>query len=113
MPHHGKRVHVWVASTEGIVAASTAPTKVQVAVPTGSSYSLIGTDDGFGFGYIVEFIESGELNASDQGIQIEVSVHVPATTDLPVKVDLTTPSNDLLEWQTGATNGWVVATTDL
>jgi hypothetical protein len=110
---NGRRLHVWVASTEAIFPASSAPTRVQIAVPSGASRHLIGTDDGFGFGYDVEFIESDELAATDQGVQIAVSVFVPASRPLPVKVDLTTPTNQLLEWQTGATNDWIVATTQL
>lgn len=110
---NGRQLNIWVASVDGIWGASREPTRVEIAVPRGAVYYLIGTDEGFGHGYDVEFVEHEELTATAERTQIEVSVHVPAARDLPVKVDLMTPENDLLEWETGVTNDWIVATTEL
>ena len=104
----GKRAHVYVSSTEAINQAVTDPTKVRITVPEGVSTELIRTDEGFGdLGYEVRFDRSADLRATDRGVQVEVEVYVPATLDLPVKVEFTDGQDTVLARKTGATNGWV------
>ena len=104
----GKRAHVYVSSYEEILTAVTGATKVRIAVPDGVSTKLISTDEGFaGLGYDVLFEESDRLAVTNAGIQIRVSVRVPADEVLPVKLKVTDGNEEVLEVNTGVTGDWV------
>ena len=104
----GKRVHVYVSSHEEILTTVSGPTKVRITVPVGVSTELISTDEGFaGQGYEVEFAESENLDATYMGVQIRVSVRVPAAVELPVKVKVTDGDDSGLNRDIGTTNAWV------
>ncbi len=104
----GKRVHVYVSSHEEILTTVSGPTEVRITVPVGVSTELISTDEGFaGQGYEVEFAESENLDATDMGVQIRVSVRVPAAVELPVKVKVTDGDDNRLNGDIGTTNAWV------
>ena len=84
------------------------PTEVRITVPVGVSTELISTDEGFaGQGYEVEFAESENLDATYMGVQIGVSVRVPAAVELPVKVKVTDGDDRGLNRDIGTTNAWV------
>jgi hypothetical protein len=82
-------------------------------VPTGISHELISTDNGFGQGYVVEFAESDDLQANNGNIQITVDVMVPASAELPIKVEITDRQDNLLKRKTGETNDHIVVATRL
>ena len=108
----GKRTHIWVASYEEINTAATGPTDVRITVPRGVSTELIRTDDGFGgHGETVSFHQSNDLRVTDRGIQIVVDVYVPATSTLPIRVEVTDRDDNLIERATGPTNQWVTVRT--
>ena len=104
----GKRVHVYVASLDEILTTVTGPTDVLITVPTGVRTELISTDEGFnGLGYDVRFAESDDLDVTNTGIKVRVSVRVPASVELPVRVKVTDRRDDLLNREFGTTNSWV------
>ena len=111
----GKRVNIWVSSPNEILEAVTGPTVVKIAVPTGVGYELISTDDGFGFkpAYEVKFVESDRLVVTNLGIEIKVSVQVPARTLLPVLVEVVDGGGTLLASSTGVTNAVIVTRTEI
>ena len=111
----GKRANVWVSSPERILRTVTGPTVVKIAVPVGVGYELIATDDGFGFdpAYEVRFVESDRLAVTNLGIEIKVTVQVPANIDLPVLVEVVDRGGNLLASSTGVTNAVIVTRTQL
>jgi len=109
----GKRAHVYVSSLDSILVSATGPTDVVITVPNGVATDLIGTDDGFGYGYNVRFEESGGLKTTNRGIQIEVEVEVPATDELPVLLEVTDGQNVVLAHKRGETNEEVLVRTTL
>jgi hypothetical protein len=109
----GKQAHVWIASVEGAEAAISGPTTVRIAVPMGVSTNLVWTDDGFGHGYAVEFVESDDLRLTNGTIEIEASVYVPGAAMRPILVEVTNQLDEVLESGVGGTNDWIVARTQL
>ena len=107
----GQRAHVWVSGVEGIQESVTGPTRVKISVPKGVDHELIMTDEGFGRGYDVRFVEDDDQRVTPRGIQIRVEVYVPAEDDIPVRVELTDRNDALLDQTTGATNQWLTAKT--
>lgn len=105
----GKRAHVWVSSPMEILDVVSGPTKVVIAVPEGVDTELIATDEGFGYGYNVRFVESDELRITGRGIEIEASAFVPSHGELPVRVEITDRKDNRLDLATGETNEWVTA----
>ena len=103
----GKRAHVWVSGAEGILESVTGPTKVKIFVPEDVDTELVMTDEGFGLGYDVRFVEDDDLRETPRGIQIRVEVYVPAKDDIPVRVELTDRDDNLLDQTTRATNQWL------
>ena len=105
----GKRAHIYVSSHDAILGSVAGPTKVRIAVPVGVATELIGTDEGFGEGYDVEFVESDQLRQNEGSIPVVVDAFVPSGLDLPVKVEIT-EGRDLNRGRSvGATNEWVTA----
>ena len=111
----GKRANIWVSSPNEILQKVTGPTVVKIAVPVGVGHELISTDDGFGFdpAYDVRFVESDRLAVTNLGIEIRVSVRVPADAELPVLVEVTDRDGAILASAMGATNAWVPAWAEL
>ena len=109
----GIRTHVYVSSLESILDSATGPTDVVITVPKGVATDLIGTDDGFGYGYNVRFKKSGDLKTTNRGIQIEVEVEVPATDELPVLLEVTDGQDVVLADKQGKTNDKVMVRTTL
>lgn len=82
---NGTTYNVILSSPYAIFDSATGPTEVVVKVPAGSDYALIATDDGFGFGETVRFVESSSQNSAGN---IDISVKVPAKSPLPVLVEV-------------------------
>ncbi len=106
----GQRANIWVSSPNEILQAVTGPTRVRIAVPEGVPTELIATDDGFGWdpAYDVRFVESDGLKVTNLGIQVKVTVRVPADAELPVLVEIADGDGVVLASGTGVTNSPVV-----
>jgi hypothetical protein len=85
---NGTTYNVIVSSPYAILESATGPTDVVVTVPAGSDSALISTDDGFGFGETVAFVESSSRSVRNGAGNINISVKVPAKTRLPVLVEV-------------------------
>lgn len=105
----GKRANIFVYGMYGILDIVTGPTDVVINVPVGTDTKLIDTDNGFGYGYNVKFVELESLEETKRGIEIRVDVIVPATETLPIKVEITDGAEKLLERSIGETNRVVTA----
>jgi hypothetical protein len=94
-------------SAHAVVAA----TQVLITVPTGVDHELLGSDNGFGFGYNVVWIESPWMQSGNNGPSVKVSVFVPATRSIPVQVEWQPHGEDVSERAYGNTNSWVTLRT--
>ena len=75
----------------------TGATRVEVTVPKGVSTRLIASDFGFGKGTEVSFDKSKRLRSSRSGIEVLVSVYVPASDDdMPVRVEFASRGDEVL-----------------
>ncbi|MBA2754892.1 MAG: hypothetical protein H0U40_10600 [Chloroflexia bacterium] len=82
----GITYNIILASPTAILESATGPTEVVITVPAGTSYALVSTDPGFGYGETVEFVEArGKRVAAGS---FEVAVRVPASERLPVVVEV-------------------------
>ncbi len=101
-------VSIFVSATTDILGNATGPTEVVVTVPTGVSYSLVATDNGFGYGETVTFVESDNLRATPKKTQITVDVYVPATGPYAVQVEVVPAiAGVVTSSTTGETNAWL------
>ena len=104
----GQTVSIFVSAPPEILTAATGPTAVVVAVPAGVKAEVLWTDPGFGYGETVTIVESGRLRASKGGIQVLIGVTVPASSRLPVLVEIVPErAGAVTASATGATNGTV------
>ena len=85
---NGRTYNIIVSSPNTILDSATGPTDVVVTVPNGSSYELIATDAGFGFGETVTFVERPSRSIRDGADAIGIAVQVPAQTRLAVMVEV-------------------------
>lgn len=85
---NGTTYNVIISSPNAILNAATGPTDVVVTVPAGSSYELLSTDAGFGFGETVTFVERSSRSLRDGAGAIGITVKVPSTSPLPVGVEV-------------------------
>ena len=88
----GQLASIFIASYLEMQLLATGPTEVVVTVPPGIRSRLVATDLGFGLhGYDVRFAESDELTATQDGLEVQIKVVVPARDaadgPLPVTVD--------------------------
>ncbi|MDP9369255.1 MAG: hypothetical protein M3Q03_13435 [Chloroflexota bacterium] len=85
-------------------------TEIVVTVPVGVSAELVLAGPGFGRGEEVRFAESGALRNGPGGIEVDITVYVPARDDaMPVRVEF---ADRLVEFLTparaeGTANAWV------
>ncbi len=89
---NGTTYNVIISSPASILDSATAATDVVVTVPAGADYALVATDNGFGFGETVTFVESSSRSLRSGAGAIGITVKVPSTTRLPVAVDVLTES---------------------
>ena len=94
-------------SAKSVVAA----TQVMIYIPMGVSHSLLDTDNGFGFGYNVAWVEVPWLDDGIHGPEVKVNVFVPATRSIPVQVEWQPRSEDVSGRAYGNTNSWVTLRT--
>ncbi len=86
----GVTYNIILASPMAILESATGPSELVITVPAGTSYELVSTDPGFGYGETVEFVEArGKQVAAGS---FEVAVRVPASEKLPVLVEVISPA---------------------
>jgi hypothetical protein len=87
----------------------TGPTEIVVSVPMGVQAALELAGPGFGRGEVVRFEERSRLRQSDEGLEIEVEVYVPASSELPIGVELARNLVGILDPTVGegVTNQWI------
>lgn len=87
----------------------TGPTEIVVAVPRGVRAALVLAGPGFGKGENVRFVRSRKLKKKKSGIQIGVSVFVPAVEEGPVGVEFAPRVVGILDpvRAEGTANRWV------
>ena len=84
---NGKTGHVYVDSTEAMLASATGPIQVEIQVPVGSIRSAVPLDNGFGWGYAITFREDARLAKRGSYSEVRVEVTAPARDGtLPVRV---------------------------
>ena len=100
---NGTTYNILVSSPNEILESTTGPIAVVIAVPVGTEYSLVSTDEGFGYGEDVRFVEvrAKGVPAGSFG----VGVRVPADDALPVVVDVVGPNGT--RSVEGQTNAWI------
>lgn len=110
----GQVVDIRVASTVAMLDAATGPIAVEVVAPRGTTVELLATDNGFGYGYVVDTATSRRLKATPGSTPVAVAVRCPATSGaLPVRVELTPrgPGNVAAGSAEGTANAWVAFVT--
>jgi hypothetical protein len=108
----GRVYNIYISLPDSDAAkAVVGPTQVQIYIPMGVSHSLLDTDDGFGFGYNVSWVEVSWLADGSHGPEVKVNVFVPATRSIPVQVEWQPRGEDVTERAYGNTNSWVALRT--
>jgi hypothetical protein len=87
----------------------TGPTEIVVSVPVGVSAALVVAGVGFGRGEVVHFKEANRLKKSAEGLQVEVEVYVPASSEFPIGVEFARNLVGILDpvLAEGITNEWI------
>jgi hypothetical protein len=87
----------------------TGPTEIVVSVPVGVQPALVLAGAGFGRGERVRFEERNRLQQSAEGLEVEVEVYVPASSELPVGVVFARNLVGILDptRAEGVTNEWI------
>ena len=87
----------------------TGPTEIVVSVPVGVSPALVVAGVGFGRGELVRFEELQRLKQSAEGLQVEVEVYVPASSEFPIGVEFARNLVGILDpvRAEGITNEWI------
>ena len=110
----GELADVFVSASLEAPVLVKGPNRIVVTVPKGVKARLVASDPGFGRGTKVSFEESKRLRATKTGIEVRVSVYVPASDDeMPVRVEFARTGTGLLdpERADGAANEWVTLRT--
>jgi hypothetical protein len=102
----GKRMHVYVSGPIEILDVANGPTVVEIQVPPGVPVAIVSTDQGFGHGWEVSFVESANVKVTNRGIEVRVRTYVPADADLSVKTEMADGSDVVLSAAKGKTNTW-------
>lgn len=113
---NGQLAHIYVSGPVNAPLLVTGPTEVVVSTPVGADAEHIASDNGFGQGYVVTFVESKKLRATDEGVELNIAVLVPATDDtMPVKVEFASRITGILSMDSalGTANRWVSLDTTL
>ena len=85
----GRETNSYVARDASQPNSTTVPIQLTIAVPTGSSTAVLASDNGFGHGYVITFVESNSLSNG----AIRIQCVVPAR-DNSLMVQLTSVSLD-------------------
>jgi len=86
----GVTYNIILASPTAILESATGPSEVVITVPAGTSYEIVSTDPGFGYGETVQFVEARGKRISAGSF--DVAVRVPASEKLPVLVEVIGPA---------------------
>jgi hypothetical protein len=111
---NGKVSNTWVSTPkEKFLERATGPTEVVYTIPAGVEHELIVTDNGFGYGYDVRFIESASMHVNADGsIPVHVAVYVPSSTKMPVRVEWEpVDGSGVIATVTNTSNKWISFTT--
>lgn len=71
----GRETNIYVDRDGSMPNITNGPIELTISVPTGSSPSVLSSDNGFGFGYAITFVE--QSNLSDGTIIIRCCVPAP------------------------------------
>jgi hypothetical protein len=83
----GQVADMFVGSTLTMLLNSTGPIKMKITIPNESKGLVVLMDLGFGRGYDIEFIKSGDLTKSRRETEVMIDVYAPARdSSLPVSV---------------------------
>ena len=106
----GKTVNIFVSSDPAILGRALGPTEVVIGVPKGVATEVIMTDDGFGYGETVRFVQTPKPR-SKKGtgpIDVAVGAFVPAADGtLPVLVEFIPQDGAPPVTVEGLTNTWI------
>jgi hypothetical protein len=84
----GTIADVFVSAPLDALLKVTGPTQIVISTPAEVDAVLILSTLGFGRGEIVAFEQSRRLKVTDEGIELQIQVFVPATDDqMPVLVE--------------------------
>jgi len=106
----GDVADIFVSAPLDALLKVTGPTQIVVSTPADVDAVLIVSTLGFGRGEIVEFEQSKRLKVSDEGIELQIQVFVPATDDqMPVLVEFAPRLVGILApvASQGAANDWI------
>lgn len=106
----GELANIMVVSTLLAPLKVSGPTQIVVTVPEGVPAYLVLSDLGFGRGQIVTFKHSPEMKVTEQGIQMQIAVFVPARDNtLPIAVEFAPRLLGLLSpaRAEGVANSWI------
>ncbi len=111
----GQTADVFVSAPAEAPTLVTGPTRVVVTVPKGVSTRLVVSDPGFGKGTEVSFAKSKRLRSTRTGTEVRVSVYVPASDDMPVRVEFAPHVVGVLTPASaeGTANQWITLRTKL
>jgi hypothetical protein len=75
----GLVAHLYVSGQVDVPYVVSGPTQIVFRVPIGISTAVLASDNSFGLGYAMRFVEDKGLNASAKEVQVVGSVYVPTT----------------------------------
>jgi hypothetical protein len=112
----GHIVDIWVTAPLLAPLMVTGPNTIVITTPPEVDSQLVLKTLGFGKGEVVRFETSPRLKVSEQGMEVEVAVYVPATdSSMPVGVEFAPDLVGILmpARAEGTANSWVVLDTVL
>jgi len=107
---------VFVSIPSSAVPEVTGPTQFVITTPAGVSEAVLLASPGFGYGETVTFQESKALKANRKGIELQIAVFLPATSNTtPVLVEFAPRVIGVLSPVSakGTTNHWIFFETRL
>ncbi len=111
----GEIADVFVSAPAEAPTLVKGPTRVVITVPKGVSARLVVADPGFGKGTKVSFDKSKQLRTTKAGTEVHVWVYVPASENMPVRVEFAPHVVGVLDPATaeGTANKWIPLRTKL
>jgi hypothetical protein len=110
----GRTAHVTLGYDVSKPNTSTGPIQLIVTVPKGKATAILAQDLGFGRGWQVTFQESSQLPVTPGPTSVQLSVYVPATTNMALQL-VSTPdcSPCPTSTKTGTANAWFTLLTQV
>jgi hypothetical protein len=109
----GRTTHIYFERDAALPNASTGPIQLVVTVAPGVSTAVLDQDLGFGFGYVISFVESASLDQPDDHHNIRIAAFVPGLdAAMPVRL-VSEPTDTRFPSKTrqGTTNAWITMNT--